>query len=157
MAELDRPRSEVIGYAPGAFDLFHVGHLNLLSRAREHCDTLVVGVVADEVLVRTKGVRPFVPLEDRVQIVAAIGMVDQVHVEHTADKLDAWAAVGFQRLFKGDDWAGTTKGRVLEERLGARGVEVVYFGYTGRVSSTALRRAVATRHHGPTAARLAVR
>ena len=110
--------SAVIGYAPGAYDLFHVGHLNVLRHARRHCDVLVAGVVADEVCELTKGVRPFVPLAERLDIVASIGIVDQVHAETTPDKLDAWQDVRFHRIFKGDDWRGTPKGDALEERLG---------------------------------------
>jgi glycerol-3-phosphate cytidylyltransferase len=141
--------SAVIGYAPGAYDLFHVGHLNVLRQARQHCDVLVAGVVADEVCELTKGVRPIVPLEERLDIVASIGIVDRVHAETTPDKLDAWHEVCFTRIFKGDDWRGTAKGRALEERLGAVGVEVVYFPYTMHTSSTMLRGAVRARAAGP--------
>jgi glycerol-3-phosphate cytidylyltransferase len=141
--------STVIGYAPGAYDLFHVGHLNVLRKAREWCDRLVVGVVSDEMCELTKGVRPLVPLEERLEIVASIGIVDAVHAEVTPDKLDAWHEVRFHRIFKGDDWRGTVKGRALEDRLGPVGVEVVYFPYTMHTSSTQLRRAVAARVPGP--------
>jgi glycerol-3-phosphate cytidylyltransferase len=134
--------SGVIGYAPGAYDLFHVGHLNVLRQAREHCDVLVAGVVADEICELTKGVRPFVPLEERLEIVRSVGIVDDVYAETTTDKRDAWRDVRFHRIFKGDDWRGTPKGYALEERLGALGVEVVYFPYTMHTSSTMLRRAV---------------
>lgn len=137
--------SGVIGYAPGAYDLFHVGHLNVLRQARERCDVLVAGVVSDEMCVLTKGVRPCVPLEERLEIVRSIGIVDVVHAERTPDKLDAWQGLRFHRIFKGDDWRGTAKGRALEERLGAVGVEVVYFPYTMHTSSTILRRAVSAR------------
>jgi glycerol-3-phosphate cytidylyltransferase len=137
--------SAVVGYAPGAYDLFHVGHLNVLRQAREHCDVLVAGVVADEICELTKGVRPFVPLEERLDIVRSIGIVDAVHAETTRDKLDAWQEVRFDRIFKGDDWRGTAKGRDLEERLGAVGVEVVYFPYTMHTSSSHLRRALTSR------------
>src|SRR6476660_4658984 len=134
--------SGVIGYAPGAYDLFHVGHLTVLQRAREHCDVLVAGVVADAICELTKGVRPFLPLAERLESVRSIRSVDEVYAETTADKLDAWQDVRFHRIFKGDDWRGTPKGLALEERLGAVGVEVVYFPYTMHTSSTMLRRAV---------------
>jgi len=90
-------------------------------------------------------VRPFVPLAERLEIVRSIGIVDEVYAETTADKLDAWQDVRFHRIFKGDDWRGTPKGLALEERLGAVGVEVVYFPYTMHTSSTMLRRAVQAR------------
>ena len=80
----------LIGYVPGVFDLFHVGHLNVLRQARELCDVLVAGVVSDEVCEAVKGMRPFVPLEERIAIVDAIGIVDATYAELTTDKLDAW-------------------------------------------------------------------
>ena len=134
--------SGVIGYAPGAYDLFHVGHLNVLRLARQHCDVLVAGVVSDEICVLTKGIRPFVPLEERLEIVRSIDLVDAVHAETTTDKLDAWEQVRFDRIFKGDDWRGTPKGIALEQKFAAVGVEVVYFPYTMHTSSSMLRRAI---------------
>lgn len=135
----------VIGYVPGVFDLFHVGHLNLLRQARERCDVLVAGVVSDEMCLAAKGVVPTVPLDERLAIVDAIGIVDAVYAELTTDKTDAHAVVGFHRLFKGDDWRGTEKGVRLEAQMAGLGVEVVYFPYSLQTSSTALRRAVASR------------
>ncbi len=133
----------LIGYVPGVFDLFHVGHLNVLRQARELCDVLVAGVVSDEVCASVKGVAPFVPLEERIAVVDAIGIVDATYAELTTDKVDAWHEVGFQRLFKGDDWQGTERGLALEERLAPHGVEVVYFPYTVHTSSTHLRALIA--------------
>jgi glycerol-3-phosphate cytidylyltransferase len=133
----------LIGYVPGVFDLFHVGHLNVLRQARELCDVLVAGVVSDEVCTSVKGVAPFVPLEERIAVVDAIGIVDATYAELTTDKVDAWHEVGFQRLFKGDDWKGTERGLALEGRLAPHGVEVVYFPYTVHTSSTHLRALIA--------------
>lgn len=132
-----------VGYAGGAFDLFHIGHLNILRQARQHCDHLVAGVVSDEVLEITKGRRPVVPLAERMEILEHIAIVDQVHAEVVVDKLETWEAVRFDVFFKGDDWRGTPKGLDLEQRFAAVGVEVVYFPYTVHTSSTALRRALA--------------
>ncbi|MET3960572.1 glycerol-3-phosphate cytidylyltransferase [Marmoricola sp. OAE513] len=134
--------SQTIGYAPGAFDLFHVGHLNALRFAREHCDVLIAGVVSDEVCRATKGVDPFVPENERAEIVAALRIVDRVHIETTTSKLDAWKELGFNLIFKGDDWRGTPKGIKLEADFEPHGVEVCYFPYTMHTSSTQLRRAV---------------
>src|ERR1700709_2047442 len=92
--------SGVIGYAPGAFDLFHVGHLNVLREARGQCDHLIAGVVSDEMCELTKGVRPLVPLAERLEIVRSIAIVDEVYAETTPDKLDAWQDLRFHRLFK---------------------------------------------------------
>ncbi|GAA1487165.1 adenylyltransferase/cytidyltransferase family protein [Brachybacterium fresconis] len=131
-----------IGYAAGAFDLFHVGHLNLLRHAKQHCDLLVAGVVSDEILRQVKGIEPVIPTAERAEIVSQIRFVDDVHVETSPSKLDAWQDVGFTHFFKGDDWRGTEKGRLLEEQFAPVGVEVVYFPYTMHTSSTALRRAL---------------
>ncbi len=138
----------VIGYVPGVFDLFHVGHLNLLRQARPLCDVLVAGVVSDEVCIAAKGVSPVVPFEERLEIVDAVGIVDAVFGEVTGDKADAWREVGFHRIFKGDDWQHTFRGQALEERMAAVGVEVVYFPYTLRTSSTTLRAALERRGAG---------
>ena len=135
--------ARVVGYAPGAYDLFHVGHLNILKHARQHCDYLIAGVVADDVLELTKGRRPIVPLAERMEIVRHISYVDDVVAEVVPDKVETWQSVGFDVIFKGDDWRGTPKGERLERDFAAVGVEVVYFPYTIDTSSTALRKAIA--------------
>ena len=130
-----------IGYAAGAFDLFHIGHLNILRHAKEQCDLLIAGVVSDEMLRQVKGIDPFVPTNERAQIVRDIRSVDHVHIETVPDKLEVWREVGFTHFFKGDDWRGTEKGLRLERDFAAVGVEVVYFPHT---SSSQLRRALDT-------------
>jgi glycerol-3-phosphate cytidylyltransferase len=137
----------VIGYAPGAYDLFHVGHLNILKHAADSCDRLIAGVVSDEMLLRTKGRLPVVPLAERMEIVRSLRFVDAVHAETVPDKVDTWREVGFDVIFKGDDWRGTPKGERLERDFAAVGVEVRYFPYTMHTSSTALRRALAALEH----------
>jgi glycerol-3-phosphate cytidylyltransferase len=131
-----------LGYAAGAFDLFHIGHLNILKHARSQCDHLIAGVVSDEMLELTKGSRPVIPLAERLEIVSAISFVDEARAETVPDKLDTWRDVGFTTFFKGDDWRGTEKGLRLEREFAAVGVEVVYFPYTMHTSSTQLRRAL---------------
>lgn len=128
-----------IGYAAGAFDLFHIGHLNILRRARAHCDYLYAGVVTDELVAARKGREPFIPLAERLEIVGALSCVDQA-VAETADKLTMCRELGITVLFKGDDWRGTAKGRQLEADLRPLGVEIAYFPYTAHTSSTRLRR-----------------
>ena len=130
------------GYAPGAFDLFHVGHLNLLRHARSRCDFLIAGVVSDEVLRSQKGVTPVIPLAERLEIVRNIRFVDDAVAAIVPDKLDIWRELRFDVFFKGDDWRGTEKGERLEREFAAVGVEVVHFPYTRSTSSTALRRAL---------------
>jgi glycerol-3-phosphate cytidylyltransferase len=139
-------RSEVpirIGYAPGAYDLFHVGHLNILRHARSECDFLIAGVVSDEMCSLTKGVTPVVPLLERMEIVRNIRFVDEVYAERTPEKLDAWRDLNFTHIFKGDDWRGTPKGEKLESDFRGVGVRVVYFPYTVHTSSTQLRKVLA--------------
>lgn len=132
----------VVGYVPGAWDMFHVGHLNILKRAREHCDRLVVGVVSDDALRSVKGKEPVVPLEERMAIVEAIGVVDEVVVDFSGSKLQVWERVGFDILFKGSDWKGTPKGDQLEREMASVGVTVHYLPYTQTTSSTMLREAL---------------
>ena len=139
MSDAAGPR---IGYAAGAFDLFHVGHLNILRHARERCDVLIAGVVSDEMLREVKGVEPIVPTLERVEIVRAIRWVDRFHVETVPDKLDTWRELRFTHFFKGDDWRGTERGLRLEREFARVGVRVEYFPYTAHTSSTLLRRAL---------------
>ncbi|MFE4228291.1 adenylyltransferase/cytidyltransferase family protein [Arthrobacter sp. NPDC056886] len=147
-----------IGYAAGAFDLFHVGHLNLLAQARQHCDYLIAGVVSDELLRATKGRAPIVPLAERLEIVRNIRYVDKAVSEVHPNRLDTWRDNHFDVFFKGDDWRGTEKGVSLERQLSSVGVEVVYFPYTMHTSSTVLRRAlgqILESEHGSAAANFA--
>jgi glycerol-3-phosphate cytidylyltransferase len=138
-----RVHQGIVGYVPGAWDMFHIGHLNLMRRAREHCDRLVVGVVTDQALFSMKGKYPIVPLEERLAIVEAIRLVDEAVIDRSANKLLAWEAVRFDVLFKGDDWRGTAKGTALEESMATVGAEVHYFPYTLHTSSSELRRVLA--------------
>lgn len=129
----------VIGYTTGVFDLFHIGHLNILKKAKSECDYLIVGVTTDEEVERVKNKKPIIPFEERVQIVEAIKYVDQVVPENNTDKLLAWETLKFNRIFKGDDWKGTPKWNRYEEEFSKNDVEVVYFSYTKGTSSTQIR------------------
>lgn len=135
----------VVGYVPGGWDAFHIGHLNILRRAREQCDHLVVGVVTDEALHQAKGKYPIVQLAERMQVVAHLGMVDEVVVDRSTDKLQVWHEVGFDVLFKGDDWLGTPKGEKLQADMASVGVTVKFFPYTAGTSSTLRRAQLSTR------------
>jgi glycerol-3-phosphate cytidylyltransferase len=135
--------TRIVGYAPGAYDLFHIGHLNILRNAAAQCDHLIAGVVSDEMLLRAKGRAPVIPLEERMEIVGSLRCVDAVHAEVLPNKLDTWRQVRFDVIFKGDDWRGTPKGDKLEQDFAAVGVEVRYFPYTMHTSSTILRKALA--------------
>ena len=151
MSHQERATEPIVGYAPGAYDLFHVGHLNILRHASEHCDVLIAGVVSDEMLLLTKGRAPVVPLAERMEIVRSLRFVDDVHAEVVPDKIDTWREVRFDVIFKGDDWRGTPKGDRLEHDFAEVGVAVHYFPYTMHTSSTLLRKALASMDAEPAA------
>ena len=134
----------LVGYAPGAYDLFHVGHLNILKHARSRCDHLIAGVISDDMFRLVRGSDPFVPLAERIEIVRHVKFVDEVHEETVPDKVDTWRLLGFHRIFKGDDWRGTPRGDKLEADFARVGVEVVYFPYTVHTSSSMLREALSS-------------
>lgn len=144
MSDLGAParRPYRVGYAPGAYDLFHIGHLNILRHARSQCDYLVAGVVSDEMAELAKGRLPMIPLVERLEIVRSVKYVDAAFVETVPDKVETWKQVRFDVIFKGDDWRGTPKGDRLEKDFAEHGVDVVYFPYTVHTSSTQLRRAL---------------
>lgn len=127
------------GYAPGIYDLFHVGHLNIFREARAFCDRLVVGVLSDEMAQRTKGTIPVIPQDERLDIVQSIRFVDEAVLEDVPHKLEMWERLRFDVVIKGDDWRGTDKGDKLEADFAAVGVDVAYLPYTQRTSSTMLR------------------
>jgi glycerol-3-phosphate cytidylyltransferase len=128
-----------LGYAPGVFDLFHVGHLNILRRARGQCDRLIAGICSDDLVVHLKGRPPVVPLSERLEIVRSVRYVDDTFVATVDDKVEIWKKVGFDVIFKGDDWLGTDVWKSFEIEFAKVGVEVVYFPHTTHTSSTLLR------------------
>ena len=133
----------VIGYTTGVYDLFHIGHLNLLKNAKGMCDKLIVGVTVDE-LVSYKGKQAFIPFEDRIEIVRSIKYVDAAVPQYDMDKLAACKKLGATILFVGDDWYGTEKWGNFEEELNSEGIRVVYFPYTKGISSTKINAALAS-------------
>lgn len=131
-----------VGYAPGVYDMFHIGHLNILRNSRLFCDYLIAGVVSDELSRRAKGKAPVVPLAERLEIVSSIRSVDEAVEEDLPSKLDMWQRLRFDVIIKGDDWRGTEKGDRLEQDFAPLGVEVCYLPYTVHTSSTLLREAL---------------
>jgi glycerol-3-phosphate cytidylyltransferase len=125
----------IVGYTSGVFDLFHIGHLNLLRNAKALCDKLVVGVTTDE-LVGYKFKRAVIPFTERLEIVRAIEYVDAVIPQESMDKLEVWDKVKFDIMFVGDDWYETDKWQSIESEFAERNVKVVYFPYTKSTSSS---------------------
>lgn len=140
----DKPQL-IIGYLSGTFDLFHIGHLNLLRRAKQHCDYLVVGVHKDA---SHKGKSTFIPYEERVEIIRSIGYVDKV-IPSEPEDCDIYikGIVKYDRLFVGSDYKGTERFERYEAFFADKGVEIVYFPYTQGTSSTQLRDALAMIAH----------
>ncbi|MBR3834786.1 MAG: adenylyltransferase/cytidyltransferase family protein [Lachnospiraceae bacterium] len=130
-----------IGYTAGVFDLFHIGHLNLLKNAKGMCDNLVVGVTTDD-LVLYKGKRALIPYEDRAEIVRSIKYVDAVVPQSDMDKLTMCKKIGASILFVGDDWYETEKWENYEKEFEEAGIKIVYFPYTKGVSSTLINQAL---------------
>lgn len=125
----------LIGYTSGVYDLFHIGHLNLLKNAKGLCDKLVVGVTVDE-LVSYKGKQAMIPFEDRIEIVRSIKYVDAAVAQENMDKLTMCKKLGAKVLFVGDDWYETDKWRQYEKEFAEEGIRIIYFPYTKGVSST---------------------
>ena len=131
-----------IGYTTGVFDLFHIGHLNILKKAKEQCECLIVGVSTDELVQNYKNKLPVIPFEERVEIVKSIKYVDKVVAQENRDKYSAWENLQFDVMFVGDDWKGNKLFEELEHQFKSVGVDIVYFPYTQGTSSTILRKKI---------------
>lgn len=125
----------LVGYTTGVYDMFHIGHLNLLRAAKNMCDKLIVGVSTDEV-VKAKGKRALIPYKDRIAIVQAIKYVDVVIPQLTTDKLEEYEMLKFDMVFVGSDWHKTDRWEHFERELAKHDVKVVYFPYTDGISTT---------------------
>lgn len=128
-----------IGYTTGVFDLFHVGHLNILRKAKDQCDYLIVGVSTDELVQAYKQKSPVIPYHERLEIIEGIKYVDKAVPQLDRDKLSAWEQLQFDIMFVGDDWKGSPLFNEVERRFSQVGVEVVYIPYTRGVSSTLVK------------------
>lgn len=129
---------KVIGYTTGVYDMFHIGHLNIIQRAKEQCDYLIVGVSTDELVQHDKGKIPVIPYDERVAIVAALKYVDEVVPQPDKNKMRAWEKYRFNKMFVGSDWENTPLWKKFEEQFKPLKVEIVYLPYTDGVSSTLL-------------------
>lgn len=129
---------KIIGYTTGVYDMFHIGHLNVIRKAKEQCDYLIVGISTDELAEKEKHKTPVIPYEERVAIVSALKYVDQVVPQSDIDKVAAWKRYHFNKLFVGSDWEGTPRWKVYEEEFRPLGVSIIYLPYTDGISSTKL-------------------
>lgn len=127
---------KIIGYTTGVYDMFHIGHLRLLQKAKLHCDYLIVGVSSDELVREYKNKLPIIPLKHRLQIVEALSCVDEVVIQTDRDKVKAFHEIGFNVMFVGNDWKGDPLWVELERELAKYDARVKYFQYTDNVSST---------------------
>ncbi len=130
---------KIIGYTQGTYDMFHIGHLNLIKNAKKYCDYLIVGVNTDELVKEYKDKSPIVPLEERAEIVRAIKYVDEVVITDTLDKKKMWEQIRFDEIYIGDDWKGNTRWEQTEKEMKNLGVKLMFLPYTKDTSSTMLR------------------
>jgi glycerol-3-phosphate cytidylyltransferase len=140
--KLDKKRRKIVmivGYTTGVYDMFHIGHLNILRKAKEQCDYLIVGVSTDELVEHDKNKTPIIPFVDRCEIVKAIKYVDKVVPQMDKNKFAAWEEYHFDKMFVGSDWKGTELWKKFEEQFTPVGVEIVYLDHTDGISSTILR------------------
>lgn len=132
----------IVGYTTGVFDLFHIGHLNIITKAKEVCDYLIVGVSTDELVVSYKGKKPIVPFHDRKDIISALSVVDKVVAQNSMDKLAAWEKLKYNKYIHGNDWQNSELYNKLEMELKNVGVEICYFHYTEGVSTSNLKKII---------------
>ncbi len=137
----------VIGYTTGVYDMFHIGHLNILRRAKEQCDYLIVGVSTDELVMTEKQKTPIIPFSERCAIVSAIKYVDRVVPQVDKNKFAAWEKYRFDKMFVGSDWKGTEAWKKYEQQFAPLGVEIVYLDHTDGISSTILRNKLNEQHN----------
>lgn len=138
----------IVGYTTGVFDLFHIGHLNILRNAKSVCDKLIVGVTIDEYVEKYKDKRPITPFAERIEIVKSIKYVDEVVPQVDHDKLKAWEKYKFNVMLVGDDWKNTDKWNSYEESFQKKGVKIIYFPRTEGVSSSLLKSNISKKNLG---------
>ncbi len=127
-----------IGYTTGVFDMFHIGHLNILKRAKEQCEYLIVGISTDELVMQYKSKRPIIPFKERMEIIKSVRYVDKVVPQTSMDKFSAWQILHFDAIFHGSDWKGSQMYNEIEIKLKEVGVAMIFLPYTTGTSSTLL-------------------
>lgn len=135
-----------IGFTDGVYDMFHIGHLNMIKEAKKRCDFLIVGVHADEIVQAYKHRKTVIQENERREIIEAIRYVDKAVINRTRDKLELLELYHFDVVFIGDDWKGTERWNHFEKVLGERGVSVEYIPYTKGISTTKIRETLGENH-----------
>ena len=130
---------KIIGYTTGVFDMFHIGHLNILRRAKEQCDYLIVGVNSDNLVKNYKNKLPVVSEEKRIEIIKSVKSVDKVYLTKTLNKTELYFSLNFKKIFIGSDWKNNDRWQQTKIELSQLGVETVFLPYTQGISSTLLR------------------
>lgn len=128
----------IIGYTAGVYDMFHIGHLNVIRNAKSQCDYLIVAVSTDELVQKEKNKTPVIPFEERKEIISALKYVDEVVPQIDKNKFGAWEKYKYDKMFVGSDWQGTPQWKQYEKELEPYGVEIVYLPHTDGISSTKL-------------------
>ena len=131
-----------VGYTTGEYDMFHIGHLNILRRAKEQCETLIVGVTTDELCFKRKHKYPIINERDRKAIVEAIRYVDRAIFQTDMDKIRTVKELGADVVFVGSDWKGTDAWKQYEKEFATAGCNVIYLDHTDGISSTILRKKI---------------
>ena len=132
-------RKYKIGYTTGVYDMFHIGHLNILKRAKDQCETLIVGVTPDELCYKRKRKYPIINEQERMAIVSAIRYVDKVIPQADMEKINLVKALGADAVFVGSDWKGTDVWKQYEKDFAKVGCTVIYLDHTDGISSSILR------------------
>lgn len=128
-----------VGYVQGSFDMFHIGHLNIIKNAKSICDYLIVGVNSDEFMYSYKHKHPVIPVKERIEIIKALKYVDEAHIVNNRDKIEALEKFHYNALIMGDDYKGTQFYNEVEKELKEKKVDIIYFPYTKTTSSTMIR------------------
>ena len=126
----------IIGYTTGVFDLFHIGHVRILKKAKSLCDKLIVGVSTDALVKKYKNKKPIIPFIERLEVIRSLKFVDSVVTQNSLNKFTSLKKLKYDIIFVGDDWYATKKWKNLDEKFKELGVKIIYLPYTKRTSST---------------------
>jgi len=130
----------IIGYTTGVFDLFHIGHVKILKKAKSLCDKLIVGVSTNGLVKKYKNKQPIIPYNERVEIIRSIKFVDLVLPQNSLNKTQSYKKLKYDIIFVGDDWYASKKWKLFDKQFKKLGVKIVYLPYTKKTSSTKINK-----------------